>query len=105
MTTPDADSTGSQFAVPINGSTPGARMVNAVLLGIYTFSCHSCRHVIGGKLRNFGPHPIRYRLWNGVSQLNGNHGFWAQVSLFSVAFADFYVYLLAKGVIADITFF
>lgn len=80
-------------------------LVNAVLLGLYTYGCHSCRHVIGGRLRNFGTNPVRYRLWTGVSRLNMNHGLWAQVSLFSVAFADLYVYLVSRGVISDITFF
>lgn len=85
--------------------------MNAVLPGIYTFSCHACRHVIGGPLRNFGAHPISYRLWTWVSRINGNHGLWAQVSLFSVALADLYVdllsryvYLFSRGVITDIRF-
>ena len=42
---------------------------NAVLLGLYTFSCHSCRHVIGGRLRNFSANPIRYRVWTMVSRI------------------------------------
>lgn len=80
-------------------------LVNALLLGLYTFSCHSCRHVIGGRLRNFSANPIRYRLWTMVSRINGNHGLWAQVSLFSVALADLYVFLLSRGVLTDIRFF
>lgn len=80
-------------------------LVNAILLGIYTYSCHSCRHVFGGRLRSFSRHPIRYRMWTWISNRNANHGLWAQVSLFSVALADLYVYLVATGVISDLRFF
>jgi hypothetical protein len=80
-------------------------VVNVVLIWLYTLSCHSCRHAVGGRLRNFGKHPIRYRVWTFVSKLNGNHGRWAWASLISVAVADFYVYLLAIGAISDVRFF
>ncbi|MDP9444442.1 MAG: hypothetical protein M3P83_08895 [Actinomycetota bacterium] len=80
-------------------------LVNAVLIWLYTLSCHSCRHLIGGRLRNFSKHPVRYRLWTWVSALNGRHPTWAWLSLFSVAFADFYVYLLSTGTISDLRFF
>ena len=42
---------------------------------------------------------------DGVSRLNANHMKFAWVSLFSVAFADFYVFLLATGTISDLRFF
>ena len=38
-------------------------LVNVVLLWAYTLSCHSCRHIIGGRLKHFSKHPVRYRLW------------------------------------------
>jgi hypothetical protein len=80
-------------------------VVNAALLWMYTLSCHSCRHVIGGKLRHFSRHPIRYRMWSWVSNQNGSHPTYAWLSLFSVALADLYVFLLANGTIEDLRFF
>ncbi|MDQ4084692.1 MAG: hypothetical protein M3165_02650 [Actinomycetota bacterium] len=80
-------------------------LVNIVLIWGYTLGCHSCRHVIGGRLRSFSKHPVRYRLWGLVSRLNARHAQWAWLSLFSVALTDLYVYLLATGTISDVRFF
>ncbi len=80
-------------------------VVNIVLIWGYTLGCHSCRHVIGGRLRHFSKHPVRYRAWTLVSRLNANHPRWAWYSLFSVALTDLYVYLLATGAFADPRFF
>ena len=80
-------------------------LANAALLWLYSLSCHSCRHIVGGRLNSFSRHPLRYRLWTQVSKLNANHMKFAWVSLFSVAFADFYVFLLATGTISDLRFF
>jgi hypothetical protein len=80
-------------------------LVNIVLIWGYTLGCHSCRHIIGGRLRSFSKHPVRYRLWGLVGKLNGRHAFWAWASLISVGLTDFYVYLLATGTITDVRFF
>ena len=80
-------------------------LANAALLWLYSLSCHSCRHIVGGRLNSFSRHPMRYRFWTVVSRLNANHMKFAWVSLFSVAFADFYVFLLATGTISDLRFF
>ena len=80
-------------------------VVNIVLIWLYTLSCHSCRHVVGGRLRHFSKHPIRYGLWTFVSRLNHSHARYAWLSLFSVAFADLYVYLLSIGAFDDPRFF
>ena len=80
-------------------------VINSVLIWLYTLSCHSCRHIVGGRLRHFSKHPVRYRLWTWVSKENQRHALWAWLSLFSVAGVDFYVYLLARGVIDDVRFF
>jgi hypothetical protein len=80
-------------------------LVNIVLIWLYTLSCHSCRHITGGRLRHFSKHPIRYKLWTWVSALNRKHAQFAWLSLFSVAIADFYVYLLAVGAFSDPRFF
>ena len=80
-------------------------VVNIVLIWLYTLSCHSCRHAVGGRLRHFSKHPIRYGLWTFVSRLNRDHARYAWLSLFSVAFADLYVYLLSTGAFDDPRFF
>src|SRR3954447_17938581 len=36
-------------------------LANIALIWLYTLSCHSCRHVVGGRLRHFSKHPLRYR--------------------------------------------
>ena len=80
-------------------------LFNIAFIWLYTLSCHSCRHIVGGRLRHFSKHPLRYKAWTFVSRLNGSHGFYAWVSLFSVAMADVYVLLLTTGAISDPRFF
>ncbi len=80
-------------------------LANAVLLWLYSLSCHSCRHVVGGRLKSFSQHPMRYRMWTFVSKLNARHMLFAWVSLFGVALADLYVRLVASGAIEDVRFF
>jgi hypothetical protein len=80
-------------------------LANASLLWLYSLSCHSCRHAIGGRLNHFSRHPLRYRAWTLVSKLNHQHAKFAWVSLFGVALTDFYVYLLASGAFTDPRFF
>lgn len=80
-------------------------LANAILLWLYTASCHSCRHIMGGKLKHFSKHPVRYKAWQYVSTLNARHMQLAWVSLFGVAFADLYVWLVAAGVFSDPRFF
>jgi hypothetical protein len=80
-------------------------LANAVLLFLYSISCHSCRHIVGGRLNNFSAHPLRYRAWTWASRLNARHMQYAWISLFGVALTDFYVFLLATGTISDLRFF
>ncbi len=80
-------------------------LTNAALLWLYSLSCHSCRHIVGGKLKSFSKHPTRYKFWQVVSRLNGSHMKLAWVSLFGVAFTDLYVRLLSTGAITDLRFF
>jgi hypothetical protein len=80
-------------------------VVNIVLIWLYTLSCHSCRHTVGGRLRHFSKHPLRYKAWTIVSNLNLSHAKYAWLSLFSVALTDFYIYLLATGQFTDPKFF
>ncbi|HLG91511.1 MAG TPA: hypothetical protein VKY15_00835 [Acidimicrobiales bacterium] len=74
---------------------------NAVLLWLYTLSCHSCRHLCGGQVDRFSEHPLRYRLWRALTPLNARHMNFAWVSLAVVALADLYVRLVASGTIHD----
>ena len=98
---------------PMEGESAGIHMglgtvilvANVVLIWLYTLSCHSCRHSVGGRLRHFSKHPVRYKLWTWVSKLNTSHAQYAWLSLFSVAIADFYIYLLSTGAISDLRFF
>ena len=78
---------------------------NVAFIWLYTLSCHSCRHAVGGRLRHFSKHPVRYKLWTWVSKLNAHHAKYAWLSLFSVAIADLYVMLLANGTISETRFF
>jgi hypothetical protein len=80
-------------------------LVNIVLVWAYTLSCHSCRHIMGGRLKSFSAHPVRYRLWTWISRLNGRHATLAWASLCSLAASDLYVYLLATDVFSDPRFF
>lgn len=80
-------------------------VINVVLIWLYTLSCHSCRHIVGGRLRHFSKHPVRYRMWTWVSKMNTRHAQYAWYSLFSVALVDLYIWLLAANVFNDPRFF
>jgi hypothetical protein len=78
---------------------------NLTLLTLYTTSCHSFRHLVGGRIDQFSRAllgNVFYRLWTGASALNQNHMLWAWCSLFSVGFADFYVWMVASQTITDL---
>ncbi len=79
-------------------------LTNVVLLWIYTISCHSCRHVTGGRLKHFSKHPVRYWIWTQVSKLNTRHMLFAWITLGSLALTDFYVMLVASHTITDLRF-
>jgi hypothetical protein len=80
-------------------------LANATLLWLYSLSCHTCRHTVGGRLRHFSQHPWRYKFWTQVSTLNHHHAKFAWVSLFGVALADLYVRLVSTGAITNYFFF
>jgi hypothetical protein len=78
--------------------------VNAFLLSGYSLSCHSLRHLVGGRLDCFSctrRAQVRHGLWQGLTSLNRHHMAWAWSSLITVTLADVYVRLLALGVLAD----
>ncbi|NBU93906.1 MAG: hypothetical protein EBS18_05130 [Actinobacteria bacterium] len=80
-------------------------LANATFLWLYSASCHTCRHTIGGRLRHFSKHPVRYKAWSVVSKLNHYHPNFAWVSLVGVAFADFYVRQVSTGAFTNWYFF
>ena len=80
--------------------------INPILLAGYTFGCHAFRHLTGGNKDCFscpnGKPTFRYRIWKGVSWLNGRHMMWAWISMIWVAFTDIYVRMVASGYWVDI---
>jgi len=80
-------------------------LVNVSLLTIYALSCHSLRHLVGGRLDCFscvsfgGP---QHKAWSFLSVLNNRHMLFAWISLVTVGLADFYVRLVASGTITDL---
>jgi hypothetical protein len=78
--------------------------INAFLLTGYSLSCHSLRHLVGGRLDCFSCSrraKVRYSLWQRLTSLNLRHMSWAWASLISVTLADVYVRLAAVGAIVD----
>ena len=83
-------------------------LTNVVLLSLYTFSCHSLRHLAGGKLDCFSCATFgkpRYNAWRWVSRLNERHMLWAWTSLVSVGFTDFYIRMVSCGAFPDLRLF
>ena len=76
-------------------------VANVVLLWLYTLSCHSCRHIVGGRLKNFSKLPFRFRMWGWVSKINERHGMYALITLGSLVVADAYIAFVAGGVFDD----
>jgi hypothetical protein len=79
-------------------------LVNTVLLTGYSLSCHSLRHLVGGRVDCFSctrARRVRYTLWQRLTDLNRNHMWWAWTSLLTVTLADLYVRGLQAGVITD----
>lgn len=83
-------------------------LINICLLSLYTFSCHSWRHFIGGGADCYSctvMNKTKHGLWMKVSYLNERHGLFAMMSLISVAVTDVVVWLIASGRLHDIRFF
>jgi hypothetical protein len=95
------DDGGRTFGISVSSLVLAA---NVTLLSLYTLGCHSLRHLVGGGVDcyscvAFGD--ARHKAWKGVSVLNRKHMRFAWLSLFSVGFADFYVWMVYKGVFPD----
>jgi hypothetical protein len=76
-------------------------LINPILLGSYTFGCHSLRHLIGGMKDVLSRSPLRQKAYDCVTCLNQRHMRFAWFSLFWVGFTDLYVRLCAMGVWTD----
>jgi hypothetical protein len=79
-------------------------LINVIMLWVYTLSCHSCRHVVGGRLKHFSKHPVRYWMWGQVSKLNTRHKLYAWITLGTLMFTDFYVMLMSINPTWDLRF-
>lgn len=96
------------FADPATGATEfgvgvGTLVLalNVVLLGGYTFGCHSLRHLVGGRLTQLSRRPLQQKAYSCVNRFNRGHMAWAWFSLFWVAFSDVYVRLCSMGMWTD----
>ena len=75
--------------------------LNVVLLGSYTFGCHSLRHLVGGRHDRIAGLGLRRSCYECVSGLNRRHMLYAWMSLVWVGFSDVYVRLCAMGIWSD----
>jgi hypothetical protein len=81
--------------------------VDLTFLALYVFSCHSLRHLVGGGSDCFSGSSgeSRYKAWSIVTKLNLYHGTFFWLSLFTVGFADFYIWMVSSGRIHDLRIF
>ncbi|MCA9584469.1 MAG: hypothetical protein KC657_03840 [Myxococcales bacterium] len=82
--------------------------LNCTCLSLYTFSCHSFRHLVGGVIDSYSETPfgaLRHKMWSRVSQLNVNHMAFAWTSLIVVAMTDLYIRMVASGAVTDMRLF
>ena len=81
-------------------------LINPILLGAYTFGCHSIRHLIGGNLDCYScalyKDKVSHNSWRFVTFLNRRHELFAWMSLIWVGLSDIYVRLVSMGVITDL---
>jgi hypothetical protein len=80
-------------------------LANVTFLTLYTTSCHSFRHLVGGSVNSYSEAPLgmlRHRIWNRVSKLNVNHMTFAWISLFGIILCDLYIRQVASGAITDL---
>ncbi|MEX1168784.1 MAG: succinate dehydrogenase [Chloroflexota bacterium] len=79
-------------------------LVDTALLTLYVGSCHSLRHLVGGKLDCFSCSRVnrtRHSAWRRLSGLNQRHMVYAWASLVSIVVADLYIHLLGLGILSD----
>lgn len=76
-------------------------LINVILLGGYTLSCHSLRHLVGGRIDQLSKAPLCQMAHMCTSHMNRRHMVWAWMSLFWVAFSDVYIRLCSMGIWSD----
>src|SRR6185369_6391802 len=76
---------GEQFGIGLGSLI---LIANPILLGLYTFGCHSFRHLIGGRKDVMSADGLQKKCYDCVSHLNKNHMKWAWISMFYVGFVD-----------------
>lgn len=79
--------------------------LNCAFLTLYTTSCHSFRHLVGGSVDSYSTAPfgkLRHKLWALVSRLNIDHMTFAWISLFGVVLCDLYIRSVATGAVQDV---
>jgi hypothetical protein len=85
-------------------------LLDVIFLSLYVLSCHSFRHIVGGRKDSFsggcagggcGGQSLGYKAWSLQSLLNERHGVYAWVSMGLVGLADLYVRALASGWITE----
>jgi hypothetical protein len=74
---------------------------NVLLLGSYTLSCHSLRHLVGGCADHLSS-PSRITAYRCATCLNRRHMAFAWASLVWVGFSDLYVRLCSMGIWSDV---
>ncbi|MBI1815186.1 MAG: succinate dehydrogenase [Deltaproteobacteria bacterium] len=80
-------------------------LANTTALTLYSFSCHSLRHLVGGNLDCFSSCALnraRHQGWRVASLLNERHMVFAWASFVTVCGSDLYIRLVASGVIKDL---
>ncbi len=77
-------------------------ILNPILLSLYTFGCHSLRHLVGGRKDVMSDNSTRKKCYDCVSGLNKKHMMWAWISMFYVGFVDLYVRMCSSGAWHDL---
>jgi hypothetical protein len=89
---------GTQFGIGLGSLI---LILNPILLGLYTFGCHSFRHLVGGRKDVISSSAVRKSCYDCVSGLNRRHMLWAWISMFYVGFVDLYIRQCAQGIWTD----
>lgn len=81
---------------------------DTIFLTLYVFSCHSLRHLVGGRIDCYSCAAsglAQHKAWKGISVLNDKHNVYFWCSLITVGFADVYVRMCAMGIWHDARIF
>jgi hypothetical protein len=94
----DAASGQTEFGIGVGSLV---LLANVAMLGSYTFSCHSFRHLIGGRRDSLSKLEARLAAYRCVSCINARLMLFAWLSLCTVGFSDLYVRLCSMGIWTD----